>query len=181
MHFRPNKEISASIVESPHDLADHVTAVVEIAERVRELHGRQHPFRIFHGSTNSTRQNVLRKAGSVDVSKLDRILRVDKSRKLILVEPNVPMDRLVEMTLRYGLVPAVITEFPGITVGGAYAGTAGEVSFHGTHTGIWSCSSSLQQISLVNGFTCEIKRYVQSCGIHSKLESNKIANCTVQF
>jgi len=38
------------------------------------------------------------------------------------------MDRLVEATLRYGLVPAVVTEFPGITVGGAYAGTAGESS-----------------------------------------------------
>jgi delta24-sterol reductase len=128
MHFNPDGESAPFLVENRHDLGKHVTDVLEIAARVRELHARQHPFRIFHGSTNSTRQNVLRKEDSVDVSKLDRILRVDTSRNLILVEPNVPLDRLVETTLRYGLVPAVITEFPGITVGGAYAGTAGESS-----------------------------------------------------
>ncbi|KAL1297032.1 hypothetical protein AAFC00_004623 [Neodothiora populina] len=38
------------------------------------------------------------------------------------------MDRLVEATLPYGLVPPVIMEFPGITAGGGYAGTAGESS-----------------------------------------------------
>lgn len=43
-----------------------------------------------------------------------------------LVEPNVPMDRLVEKMLEYGLMLPVIMEFPGITVGGGYAGTSGE-------------------------------------------------------
>ena len=38
------------------------------------------------------------------------------------------MDRLVEETLKYGLVPPVVMEFPGITVGGGYAGTSGESS-----------------------------------------------------
>jgi delta24-sterol reductase len=128
MHFQPSKENSNSIIENKVDLEEHVTAVQEIAERVRELHSRQQPFRIFHGSSNSTRQNVLQKSGSVDVSKLDRVLRVDVSRRLILVEPNVPMDKLVQASLQHGLVPAVITEFPGITAGGAWAGTAGESS-----------------------------------------------------
>ncbi|KAI1424023.1 hypothetical protein F5Y12DRAFT_754320 [Xylaria sp. FL1777] len=38
------------------------------------------------------------------------------------------MDRLVESTLRHGLVPPVVMEFPGITAGGGFAGTAGESS-----------------------------------------------------
>lgn len=38
------------------------------------------------------------------------------------------MDRLGEETMRPGLVPPVVMEFPGITVGGGYAGTSGESS-----------------------------------------------------
>ena len=38
------------------------------------------------------------------------------------------MDRPVEDTLKYGLVPPVVMEIPGITVGGGYAGTSGESS-----------------------------------------------------
>lgn len=45
-----------------------------------------------------------------------------------MVEPNVPMDELVEETLKHTLIPPVVMEFPGITVGGGYAGTSGESS-----------------------------------------------------
>ena len=38
------------------------------------------------------------------------------------------MDVLIESTLRYGLVPLVVMEYPGITAGGGFAGTAGESS-----------------------------------------------------
>ncbi|KAL8716982.1 MAG: hypothetical protein Q9225_005732 [Loekoesia sp. 1 TL-2023] len=38
------------------------------------------------------------------------------------------MDRLVESTLKYGLMPPVVMEFPGITAGGGFAGTGGESS-----------------------------------------------------
>ncbi|KFY72859.1 hypothetical protein V498_10072, partial [Pseudogymnoascus sp. VKM F-4517 (FW-2822)] len=38
------------------------------------------------------------------------------------------MDRLVEATLPYGLVPPVVMEFPGITAGGGFSGTSGESS-----------------------------------------------------
>ena len=46
--------------------------------------------------------------------------------KTALVEPNVPMDRLVAATLQCGLIPPVVMEFPAITVGGGFTGTAGE-------------------------------------------------------
>lgn len=38
------------------------------------------------------------------------------------------MDKLVESTLRYGLIPPVVMEFPGITAGGGFSGTSGESS-----------------------------------------------------
>ncbi|KAL2150732.1 hypothetical protein VTH82DRAFT_7295 [Thermothelomyces myriococcoides] len=107
----------------------HRAAVAKIAETVRAFYAAREPYRIFHGSTNSTRP---RPSGSqtklVDISGLRNVLSVDPARRVALVEPNVPMDRLVEATLPHGLVPPVVMEFPGITAGGGFAGTAGESS-----------------------------------------------------
>ncbi|OJJ47485.1 hypothetical protein ASPZODRAFT_130979 [Penicilliopsis zonata CBS 506.65] len=104
----------------------HKTAVARIAAGVRAFYERKEPFRIFHGSTNSTRP--IRREREIDISSLRNVLHVDTARRRALVEPNVPMDRLVEATLRHGLVPPVVMEFPGITAGGGFAGTAGESS-----------------------------------------------------
>lgn len=109
----------------------HKQAVAAIAAAVRQHFVRREPFRIFHGSTNSTRPRPAPSAartGIVDISALGRVLHVDTARRTALVEPNVPMDRLVAATLAHGLVPPVVMEFPGITAGGGYAGTAGESS-----------------------------------------------------
>ncbi|KAI9745031.1 MAG: hypothetical protein M1818_001309 [Claussenomyces sp. TS43310] len=104
----------------------HKKAVEGISASVRGFFERKETFRIFHGSTNSTR-NVQRDR-MVDTSNLSNVLKVDVGNRTALVEPNVPMDRLVEATLEHGLVPPVVMEFPGITVGGGYAGTSGESS-----------------------------------------------------
>jgi FAD/FMN-containing dehydrogenase len=64
----------------------------------------------------------------VDISILSNVLQVDAENYVALVEPNVPMDRLVEATLAHGLVPPVVMEFPGITAGGGFSGTSGESS-----------------------------------------------------
>ncbi|KAK2068632.1 hypothetical protein P8C59_003264 [Phyllachora maydis] len=106
----------------------HQVAVARIAATVRGFFERKEPFRIFHGSSNSTRPAVLG-AKTVDISALRNVIAVDPARRVALVEPNVPMDRLVESTLvPHGLVPPVVMEFPGITAGGGFAGTAGESS-----------------------------------------------------
>lgn len=83
---------------------------------------------MYHGSTNSTRVLTFDRDSMVDVSQLNRVLKVDKRRKVAVVEPNVPMDKLVEVTLLHGLVPPVVMEFPGITVAGGLQGGAGESS-----------------------------------------------------
>jgi Delta24-sterol reductase len=106
----------------------HDAAVAIIAVNIREFFDRQQPFRIYHGSTNSTRQSMYRQDNIVDTSTLMNILRVDKEKKTVLVEPNVPMDKLVEETIQHELVPLVVMEFPGITVGGGFSGTSGESS-----------------------------------------------------
>ena len=99
-----------------------------IAATVRQYYGRKEPFRIFHGSTNSTRSSAYPRERIVDTGSLSHILEVNTKTRTALVEPNVSMDRLVETTMKYGLVPPVVMEFPGITVGGGYAGTSGESS-----------------------------------------------------
>ncbi|UNI18140.1 hypothetical protein JDV02_004429 [Purpureocillium takamizusanense] len=104
----------------------HKQAVGKIAAAVRGFFERKEPYRIFHGSTNSTRPSA--GARVVDISALSHVVSVDRAARTALVEPNVPMDRLVEATLRDGLVPPVVMEFPGITAGGGFAGTAGESS-----------------------------------------------------
>jgi delta24-sterol reductase len=109
-------------------MQSHDTVVAGIAATVRTFYDRQQPFRIYHGSTNSTRQSQYRRDNIVDTSNLNNILRVDKDQKTVLVEPNVPMDKLVEGTMAHGLVPLVVMEFPGITVGGGFSGTSGESS-----------------------------------------------------
>jgi delta24-sterol reductase len=104
----------------------HQRSVSQVAAKVKDYFTRKETFRISHGSTNSTRPSIKKRV--VDISELNNVLKVDSHSRTALVEPNVPMDRLVEATLPHGLVPPVVMEFPGITVGGGYAGTAGESS-----------------------------------------------------
>ncbi|OTA62449.1 FAD-binding domain-containing protein [Hypoxylon sp. EC38] len=107
----------------------HRQSVRLVSAAVRAYFERGEPYRIWHGSTNSTRPPH-QKSGArlVDISGLRDVLSVDAAARTALVEPNVPMDRLVESTLAQGLVPPVVMEFPGITAGGGFAGTAGESS-----------------------------------------------------
>lgn len=109
-------------------MEDHRHVVEKVAPSVQQFYKRDEPFRIYHGSTNSTRQTAYSRENSVDISRLSRVLKVDATARTVLVEPNVPIDRLVEATLEHGLIPPVVMEFPAITVGGGFAGTGGESS-----------------------------------------------------
>ncbi|KAG6008303.1 hypothetical protein E4U43_000177 [Claviceps pusilla] len=106
----------------------HDQAVQSIALHVKGFSQRQKPFRIYHGSTNSTRTSQRRADNTIDTSRLNHVLSVDTAKLTALVEPNVPMDQLVKATLEHDLMPPVVMEFPGITVGGGFSGTSGESS-----------------------------------------------------
>lgn len=60
----------------------------------------------------------------------DQVLSVDADRKIAVVEPGISMEALVDALLPYGLIPPVVPEFKGITVGGAINGAAIESSSH---------------------------------------------------
>ncbi|KAJ5246418.1 hypothetical protein N7468_001401 [Penicillium chermesinum] len=108
-------------------MESHSNAVTRIASIIRGFHDSKSPFRIYHGSTNSTRRRSSL-TNIVDISGLDHVLFIDQERKTALVEPNVSMDTLVQHTLAHQLIPLVVMEFRGITVGGGFSGTSGESS-----------------------------------------------------
>ena len=109
-------------------LQQHSTDLKSIQKQMKNFFAREQKVKIYHGSTNATRAQKFEKDKLIDVSRLDRVIEVNMSEKYVLVEPNVPMDKLVEETLRHRLVPPVVMEFPGITVGGGIQGGAGESS-----------------------------------------------------
>ncbi|KAI1827419.1 FAD binding domain protein [Xylaria intraflava] len=127
----------------------HNEAVSAVSKRLQEFFAHREPFRVYHGSTNSTR--AIRKDGDkiIDTSRLNHVLAVDKVKKTALVEPNVPMDKLVAAALEHGLVPLVVMEFPGITAGGGFSGSAGESS-SGRHGPFDSTVNSIE-IVVPNG------------------------------
>lgn len=96
----------------------HNATVAVLAAQVARFNETKTPFRIYHGSTLSTRTSSRARNQVVDVSSLNHVLRFDELEKTVLVEPNVPMDELVEATMARGLLPKVVMELPNITVGG---------------------------------------------------------------
>lgn len=127
----------------------HIKDIVVIASRVKDFHQRNVPFRVYHGSTNSTRSLNHDPDKVVDISCLSRVSSVDNENQTMLVEPNVPMDQLARTTLDHGMLPKVVPEFPGITVGGAFAGTAAESSSF--KYGYFDHSINWVEIVLANG------------------------------
>ena len=67
---------------------------------------------------------------SLNIKNLKNVLAISKEERFIIVEPGVSMEKLVDYTLPHGLIPPVVPEFKGITVGGAINGAALESSSH---------------------------------------------------
>lgn len=109
---------------------NHMAKVMSLQKQIADYYTRKTPFRVFHGSTNSTRVLTFKRSEMVNISNLNNVVSVDTEKRTVIVEPNVPMDKLVKATLKYGLVPPVVPEFPGITIGGAIQGAAAETSSH---------------------------------------------------
>ncbi|KAK1081270.1 hypothetical protein LTR33_004828 [Friedmanniomyces endolithicus] len=130
---------------------DLTKAVARISAQIFSFYQDKIPFRLYHGSTNSTKSRKVDPSRMVDTSTLNHVLNVNPESKTCLVEPNVSMDQLVDATLPYGLVSPVVMEFPGITVGGGFAGTAGESS--GFRYGFFGESVNWIEIVLANGET----------------------------
>jgi delta24-sterol reductase len=106
----------------------HTALVKRLSHQVSVFYKNKKSFRVFHGSTNSTRVLSFKKDEMIDVSSMNGVLSIDTRNHTAIVEPNVPMDVLAKATLAHGLLPPIVMEFPGITVGGAIQGNGGESS-----------------------------------------------------
>ncbi|KXH25609.1 FAD binding domain-containing protein [Colletotrichum nymphaeae SA-01] len=118
----------AESIETEYRLIKHRRRVSIIAAKARRFARDGIKYRVYHKTTNSTRPSTRQADEIIDISGLDHVITVDHRRRRAAVEPNVTMGSLVTATLKHGLIPAVVPEFPGITVGGAFSGTALESS-----------------------------------------------------
>ncbi len=62
----------------------------------------------------------------IDISPLAAVLEIDTAARTCTCEPGVTFARLVDETLARGLLPTVVPELEGISVGGAVAGCSVE-------------------------------------------------------
>ncbi|KAF3933189.1 hypothetical protein ABW19_dt0210376 [Dactylella cylindrospora] len=150
-------------------MEEHTAAVAAISQKMSNLYARKVPYRIYHGSRNAIRLDAINHDQMIDTSNLRNVLKVDILSKTALVEPNVPMDRLVEATLLYGLVPPVVMEFPGITTGGGYAGTSAESSSF--RHGFFDRTIDSVEIVLANGEVVTASRRERSDLLHGAASS----------
>jgi FAD/FMN-containing dehydrogenase len=110
-------------------LADHRSKVEAIAADVRARVADQQPLHIFKGGVHHfvPLPGDKRFQGKpVDISGLNRVLEIDVNARTCVAEPGVTFAELVRETLAHGLVPTVVPELEGITVGGAVAGCSVE-------------------------------------------------------
>lgn len=127
----------------------HEQKLKRLCIEVTAFYKRKQPFYIYHGSTNATRHVQFKRNETIDISSLNEVLSIDENECTVTVEPNVSMDTLVQATLAYGMVPQVVMEFPGITVGGGIQGFAGESSSY--KSGVFNATCASVELVLGDG------------------------------
>ena len=55
----------------------------------------------------------------LDISDLNEIIYIDTKKCICIAEPGITFEKLVDETLKHGLVPLVVPELKTITIGGA--------------------------------------------------------------
>lgn len=103
----------------------HNERVQTIAAKVRERVKNRLPVRILKGGVSHfvpLQREYRDRAEPIDISALCEVLSVDPVAKVCVAEPGATFQEVVRATLKHGLVPTVVPELEGITVGGAVAG-----------------------------------------------------------
>lgn len=86
-------------------------------------------FSLGKGKTSPNTMREYKKNGlKLDLKDFDEVLKIDPLEKTAFVEPKVTMEALFLKISPFGLIPKVLPEFKGITVGGAVNGAAIESS-----------------------------------------------------
>ena len=133
-----------AMITSPSDQAlssEHDRDVAEIAAQVGQLVSRGEPVHIHKGGVHHVVPlpgDVRFQSRPIDVSRLGRILEIDVEGRRCTAEPAVTFAEVLRATLKHGLIPRVVPELEGITLGGAVAGCSVEsmsFRFGGFHDG----------------------------------------------
>ena len=74
-------------------LEEHQAAVKRIQEQVKYFHDNKKHFRVYHGSTSSTRPLQFQRDSIVDTSDMDRLFPVDLETMTVKAEPKVNLRR----------------------------------------------------------------------------------------
>ncbi len=106
-----------------HEIVAGVAA--EVKERVRD----RLPVHIYKGGVHHfvpIPGDRRFRSRPIDISGLNRVLEIDPVARTCIAEPGVTFADLLRETLRHRLIPTVVPELEGITVGGAVAGCSVE-------------------------------------------------------
>ncbi|MDU0290244.1 FAD-binding oxidoreductase [Saccharothrix longispora] len=106
--------------------ADHARAVAALRGQYAAVPAGA-PVRLAKSTSNLFRFRD-DQAGGLDVARLDRVLSVDPRTRTAQVQGMTTYERLVDATLRHGLMPLVVPQLKTITLGGAVAGLGIESS-----------------------------------------------------
>lgn len=109
---------------------NHDQQVQEIARQIKERIQDKKPVHISKGGVSHfvPLPNDPRRRHSlpIDISGLRNVIAIDAKELTCTAEPGLTFVDLVRETLKFGLVPCVVPELEGITVGGAVAGCSVE-------------------------------------------------------
>src|SRR5688500_7150776 len=109
--------------------SSHDARVEAVCEQVRAAASLQRPVHIHKGGVHHfvPQPGDARFTGrAVDVSALNTVLDIDVEARTCTAEPGATFAEVVRRTLAHGLLPKVVPELEGITLGGAVAGCSVE-------------------------------------------------------
>jgi FAD/FMN-containing dehydrogenase len=108
--------------------ADYYTRSANLAAAVLEAATRRAPIGLHKTTSNLFRQRHDSSKYKLDVRDLNRVLRICPETMTADVEGMTTYETLVNETLKYDLLPAVVPELKTITIGGAVSGLGIESS-----------------------------------------------------
>lgn len=128
-------------MEAPSPLLVHRGKLEQLCRAVSARSARSGPVHVHKGGVHHVvpLPGDRRFGGTrLDLSSFREILAIDVERRVASVEPGVTFAELVDATLPLGLLPTLVPELEGITVGGAVAGCSVESAsfrYGGLHDG----------------------------------------------
>jgi FAD/FMN-containing dehydrogenase len=107
---------------------DHQRRIATLGSEIDEARTRGERIGLRKSTSNLFRHRAPAGKHLIDVRSFDRVLAIDPERMTANVEGMITYETLVDQTLKYGLLPAVVPQLKTITVGGAVSGLGIESS-----------------------------------------------------